>query len=314
VPVTSSSLSFRSEPSTLPTHDVTVIGSPSALSQGHPHVRVAPSLTSPESIGSAPELSPDDFQRVRRMAYERAGLAIPAGREGLVRSRLLKRLCDRRIPSFSTFLDIMEQEEGEELAGLIDLLTNNKTDFFREPAHFDFLVDHVVPGVVASDRPLRIWSAGCSTGEEPYTLSMLLRETLPARYDFRILATDISTQVVAAARRGTYSARQLSGVSPRRQQRFFTAASDGSATVTSELRAPISFEHLNLMATWPMSGPFDVIFCRNVMIYFDKPTVTRLVHRFHALLAPGGHLIIGHSESLIAGHPYRYVQPAVYAR
>ncbi len=273
-----------------------------------------PSLSSPESIGSAPELSPDDFQRVRRIAYERAGLAIPAGKEGLVRSRLSKRLRERRIPAFRTYLDTVEQEQGEELVRLIDILTTNKTDFFREPAHFDFLVDHVVPGVVASGRPLRIWSAGCSTGEEPYTLSMLLRETLPARYDFRILATDISTQVVAAAKRGTYPAQQLSDVSPQRQQRFFTSASDGSATVTAELRAPISFAHLNLMANWPMSGPFDVIFCRNVMIYFDKPTVTRLVNRFHALLAPGGHLFIGHSESLTAiEHRYRYVQPAVYA-
>lgn len=274
------------------------------------------SLSSPDTtIGSAPDLSPDDFQRVRRIAYERAGLAIPAGKEGLVRSRVSKRLRERRIATFATYLDTVEQENGEELVKLIDLLTTNKTDFFREPAHFDFLVDQVLPGVVASGRPLRIWSAGCSTGEEPYTLSMLLRETLPPRYDFRILATDISTQVVAAAKRGTYSAQQLGDVSPQRRQRFFTTAPDGSATVTAELRAPISFANLNLMANWPMSGPFDVIFCRNVMIYFDKPTVTRLVGRFHGLLAPGGHLFIGHSESLTAiEHRYRYVQPAVYAK
>jgi chemotaxis protein methyltransferase CheR len=273
------------------------------------------SLSSPDTtIGSAPDLSPDDFQRVRRIAYERAGLAIPAGKEGLVRSRVSKRLRERRIATFATYLDTVEQENGEELVKLIDLLTTNKTDFFRESAHFDFLVDQVLPGVVASGRPLRIWSAGCSTGEEPYTLSMLLRETLPPRYDFRILATDISTQVVAAAKRGTYSAQQLSDVSLQRRQRFFTMAPDGSATVTAELRAPISFANLNLMANWPMSGPFDVILCRNVMIYFDKPTVTRLVSRFHGLLAPGGHLFIGHSESLTAiEHRYRYVQPAVYA-
>ncbi len=266
-------------------------------------------------IGTAPELSPDDFQRVRRIAYERAGLAIPAGKEGLVRSRVSKRLRARRIATFSVYLDTVEQETGEELVTLIDLLTTNKTDFFREPAHFDFLLQQVVPDVVASGRPLRIWSAGCSSGEEPYTLSMLLRETLPARYDFRILATDISTQIVAAAKRGTYSAQQLGDVSPQRRQRFFTPGPDGSATVTPDLRAPISFAHLNLMTKWPMSGPFDVIFCRNVMIYFDKPTVTRLVNRFHTLLAPGGHLFIGHSESLTAiAHTYRYVQPAVYAK
>lgn len=273
------------------------------------------SLSSPEIVGLAPELSPEDFRRVRTIAYERAGLAIPNGKEGLVRSRVSKRLRERRIATFSAYLDMVEQESGEELVKLIDLLTTNKTDFFREPAHFDYLLDHIVPDVVASGKPLRIWSAGCSSGEEPYTLSMLLRETLPARYDFKILATDISTQVVAAAKRGTYSAQQLSDVSPQRRQRFFTPGPDGSGTVTPELRAPISFANLNLMAKWPMSGPFDVIFCRNVMIYFDKPTVTKLVNRFHTLLSPGGHLFIGHSESLTAiEHKYRYVQPAVYAK
>ena len=274
-----------------------------------------PTLSSPDSTSHAPELSPEDFGRVQRIAYERAGLAIPAGKEGLVRSRVSKRLRERRIATFGSYLDTVEREDGDELVKLIDLLTTNKTDFFREPAHFDFLLRHVVPDVVETGRPLRIWSAGCSSGEEPYTLSMLLHESLPARYDFRILATDICTQVVASAKRGTYSAQQLGDVAPQRRQRFFTPGPDGAATVTPELRAPISFAHLNLMANWPMSGPFDVIFCRNVMIYFDKPTVTRLVDRFHALLSPRGHLFIGHSESLTAiEHRYRYVQPAVYAR
>ncbi|MES3034816.1 MAG: protein-glutamate O-methyltransferase [Gemmatimonadota bacterium] len=275
-----------------------------------------PSLSSPESIGSAPELSPGDFQRVRRIAYERAGLAIPAGKEGLVRSRVSKRLRDRRMTSFGTYLDAVESEQdGAEMVRLIDLLTTNKTDFFREPAHFDFLLSQILPTVVAAGTPLRIWSAGCSSGEEPYTLSMLLHEALPPRYDFRILATDICTTVVATAKQGTYTAQQLADVSSQRRQRFFTPAGDGRATVTPELRAPISFANLNLMASWPMSGPFDLILCRNVMIYFDKPTVTRLVSRFHALLAPGGHLFIGHSESLTAiEHGYRYVQPAVYAK
>ncbi len=274
------------------------------------------SLTSPDTIGSAPDLSPADFQRVRRIAYERAGLAIPAGKEGLVRSRVSKRLRDRRMTSFGTYLDAVESEgNGEEMVRLIDLLTTNKTDFFREPAHFDFLLSQVIPAAVAAGTPLRIWSAGCSSGEEPYTLSMLLHEALPPRFDFRILATDICTTVVAAARQGRYTVQQLADVSPQRRQRFFTPVADGRATVTADLRAPISFAHLNLMANWPMSGPFDVILCRNVMIYFDKPTVTRLVNRFHALLAPGGHLFIGHSESLTAiEHSYRYVQPAVYAK
>ena len=269
-----------------------------------------------EPLPSAPDLSPDDFRRVRQIAYERAGLAIPAGKEGLVRSRLSKRLRERRIGSFSAYLNTVEAESnGEEMVKLIDLLTTNKTDFFREPAHFEYLLAKVVPAIKAARKPLRIWSAGCSTGEEPYTLSMLLKESLPERYDFRILATDICTRVVAAARTGEYSDEQLGDVSRERQARWFAKSSPGHAAVLPELRAPISFAHLNLMATWPMTGPFDVILCRNVMIYFDKPTVTRLVNRFHDLLAPGGHLFIGHSESLTAiEHRYRYVQPAVYAK
>jgi len=274
------------------------------------------SLSSTEPLQTAPDLTAEDFRRVRQIAYERAGLAIPAGKEGLVRSRVSKRLRERRIASFSAYLDAVEAESnGDEMVKLIDLLTTNKTDFFREPAHFDFLLSKVLPAVVAARKPLRIWSAGCSTGEEPYTLSMLLKESLPERYDFRILGTDICTRVVAAARKGEYTDQQLGDVSRERRARWFTPTSSGHAAAMPELRAPISFAHLNLMATWPMSGPFDVILCRNVMIYFDKPTVTRLVDRFHDLLAPGGHLFIGHSESLTSiEHRYRYVQPAVYAK
>jgi chemotaxis protein methyltransferase CheR len=269
-----------------------------------------------DALPGAPDLTAEDFRRVRKLAYERAGLAIPNGKEGLVRSRVSKRLRERRIATFSAYFDAVEQEpSGEEMVKLIDLLTTNKTDFFREPAHFDYLVQQVVPTVVAAGTPLRLWSAGCSSGEEPYTLSMVLRESLPARYDFRILATDISTKVVAAAKKGAYTAQQLGDVSPARRARWFTPTPDGGAMALPELRTPISFAHLNLMASWPMSGPFDAIFCRNVMIYFDKPTVTRLVNRFYDLLAPGGHLFIGHSESLTAiEHRYRYVQPAVYAK
>jgi len=274
------------------------------------------SLSSTEPLQTAPDLTAEDFRRVRQIAYERAGLAIPAGKEGLVRSRVSKRLRERRIASFSAYLDAVEAESnGDEMVKLIDLLTTNKTDFFREPSHFDFLLSKVLPAVVAARKPLRIWSAGCSTGEEPYTLSMLLKESLPERYDFRILGTDICTRVVAAARKGEYTDQQLGDVSRERRARWFTPTSSGHAAAMPELRAPISFAHLNLMATWPMSGPFDVILCRNVMIYFDKPTVTRLVDRFHDLLAPGGHLFIGHSESLTSiEHRYRYVQPAVYAK
>ncbi len=275
-----------------------------------------PNTGTTNALPGAPELTADDFSRVRRIAYERAGLAIPTGKEALVRSRVSRRLRERHLTSFSAYLDAAEQERGgEEMVTLIDLLTTNKTDFFREPAHFAFLAQHVVPACVSMGAPIRIWSAGCSSGEEVYTLAMVLRETVSTHYDFRILGTDISTRVVAEAKRGTYTPEQLSDVSASRRARWFTPMPDGGASVLPELRAPISFAHLNLMAPWPMSGPFDAIFCRNVMIYFDKPTVTRLVARFYELLAPGGYLFIGHSESLTAvDHRYRFVQPAVYAK
>ena len=274
------------------------------------------STSSADTLKGAPDLTADDFRRVCRIAHERAGLAIPSGKEGLVRARLSKRLRERSVTTFSGYFDLVEREkDGDEMVTLIDLLTTNKTDFFREPAHFDYLLDYIVPACLSSGRPLRIWSAGCSSGEEAFTLALLLREALPPPYDFRILATDICTRVVAIAKKGVYTAQQLHGVSARRRERWFAATPDGGATVRPELRAEISFAHLNLMAPWPMSGPFDVIFCRNVMIYFDKPTVTHLVARFYDLLAPGGHLFIGHSESLTAvEHRYTYIQPAVYIR
>ena len=274
------------------------------------------SSSSADTLKDAPDLTADDFRRVCRIAYERAGLALPSGKEGLVRSRLAKRLRERSVTTFSGYFDLVERESnGDELVTLIDLLTTNKTDFFREPGHFDYLLNYIVPTCLSSGRPLRIWSAGCSSGEEAFTLAMVLSEALPARYDFRILATDICTRVVAIAKNGVYTAQQLDGVSATRRERWFAATPDGGAAVRPELRAAISFVHLNLMAPWPMSGPFDVIFCRNVMIYFDKPTVTHLVARFYDLLAPGGHLFIGHSESLTAvEHRYKYIQPAVYIR
>ena len=269
-----------------------------------------------EPFVAIPALSAEDFRRVCRIAYERAGLSIPPGKEGLVKSRLSKRLRERGLSSFSAYLDMTESPAGrDEMVQFIDLMTTNKTDFFREPAHFDYIEREIVPHAAASGAPLRIWSAGCSSGEEPYTLSMVLQEALPARHDVRILATDICTKVIGKAKLGQYSAEQMTDVSSQRRARWFTPAAQGGATVVPALKTPIRFAHLNLMGPWPMQGPFDLILCRNVMIYFDKPTVTKLVNRFYDLLAPGGHLFIGHSESLTTiEHRYRYIQPAVYQR
>jgi chemotaxis protein methyltransferase CheR len=201
----------------------------------------------------------------------------------------------------------------------VDAISTNKTSFFRESAHFDYLRLHVLPELLASGRPLRFWSAGCSSGEEPYSLAILLHEMASDldRRDVRILATDISTAMLARARAGVYDTAALADLPDAALRRYFVRAPGATERhrVGPRVASVVRFARLNLIGEWPMRGPFDVIFCRNVMIYFDRPTQARLVRRFHELLAPHGQLLVGHSESLTSlEHRFRYVQPAVYAR
>ena len=201
---------------------------------------------------------------------------------------------------------------------MVDALTTNKTSFLRERAHFDYLRDSLLPTL---NHPVRIWSAGCSSGEEPYTLAMLLLDhnmTGTAR-DAQVLATDISQRMLATAQAGVYPAEIMSDVPVEWRRRYWARLDlnqpGGSVSATPLLRSVVKFASLNLMDHWPMRGPFDAIFCRNVMIYFDKQTQQRLVERFSDLLRPGGHLFVGHSESLTGtSHQLRYVQPAVYVK
>ena len=277
----------------------------------------APTLARVPAVAADAELAPSQFQDISRTVYDVAGIQLRPGKEGLVRSRLAKRLRALGVATYDEYLArVAGDASGRELAEMVDALTTNKTNFFREPAHFDFLRDRVLPALPAS-APLRIWSAGCSTGEEPYTLAMTLHEALPdlARRDVRILATDISARVVAQARAGRYPDAVAGEVPPELLRRYFTRGPGGAWEVGASLRAPIAFARLNLMEAWPMRGPFQAIFCRNVMIYFDKPTQQELVGRYYEMLAPGGHLFVGHSESLSGiAHRFAYVQPAVYRR
>jgi chemotaxis protein methyltransferase CheR len=205
---------------------------------------------------------------------------------------------------------------------MVDILTTNKTNFFRELPHFAFLRDNVLPQFKGADRPLRIWSAGCSSGEEPYSLAILIREEFGSRgnRDVRILGTDLSMRALARAREGAYDEGQMDGVPPALRSRYFSRvhkAEAGAARyqVRPEVRSLVSLAPLNLMEGWPMKGPFDVIMCRNVMIYFDRKTREQLIQRFSQLLPPGGHLLVGHSESLNGlAHDLTYVQPAVYRK
>lgn len=282
---------------------------------------------SPANAGPALDLADRDFEKFSRLIFETSGIALTGAKKELLRARLGKILRRRGIPSFRDYLELVEGDAtGDEIVSLLDAISTNVTSFFREADHFRFLGDVAFPAIRktrerSGGKKFRAWCAGCSTGEEPYSLAITLRETLSVEsgWDVRILATDISTKVLAAAREGAYAKQKLKEIPPRIVARYFAREPGREGQdryrVASELRSMISFGRLNLMEPYPFRGPFDVIFCRNVMIYFDKKTQGDLVERFHRYLAEGGYLFIGHSESLNGiRHPLQYVRPSVYRK
>lgn len=265
-------------------------------------------------------INPSQFNKISGLVYRASGIDLRAGKQELVKSRLARRLHALGVKDFEQYLGYIERDQsGQELVNMIESLTTNKTHFFRESAHFDYLRQQILPGLKAAPR-IRIWSAGCSSGEEAYSIAILLRETLRDidRRDVRILATDLSTEILARAREGLYKAETLGEMPATLLRKHFTREESQSTPayrVNHNLKAMVWLARLNLMEAWPMKGAFDLIFCRNVMIYFDKPTQQALVGRFWKLLSPGGHLFVGHAESLIAAaHGFRYVQPAIYVK
>jgi len=271
------------------------------------------------------KLSKAQFQRISQMVGQLAGINLHVGKQELVKARLNKRLRELGMSSFDQYLTYLENDRtGNELVTMLDALSTNLTHFFREPSHFDYLRQEVLPRVLQKGGPrrIRIWSAGCSSGEEPYSIAVTLAESIPnfGAWDVRILATDLSTRVLNTATEGLYPESRLSGIQKALLHRHFNPVAkpkgeEKTWQVKPEMRQLITFARLNLMGQWPMKGPFDVIFCRNVMIYFEKPTQTELVRRFRSLLSPGGTLFIGHSESLTGtDHELHYVQPTVYER
>jgi len=266
-------------------------------------------------------LTAAEFRRVGELLYRQSRITLHQGKEELVRSRLTKCLRRLGVDSFTAYLDHVEADaSGGELAMMVDLLTTNKTSFFRESAHFEYFSQEVLPALAESGESLRMWSAGCSTGEEPFTLAMLLHHGLPCieSHDVRILATDISARVLTRAREARYPEITIREIPPGIARTYLVPVSEGGSVsyhIRDDVRRLVHFARLNLMANWPMRRPFQVIFCRNVMIYFDRETQQRLVQRFWEALAPGGHLFVGHSESLTSlEHRFRYVRPAVYVK
>jgi chemotaxis protein methyltransferase CheR len=265
------------------------------------------------------ELNHHQFQEISRLVYRQCGISLKSGKEALVRARLMKRLRALQIPSVQDYMALIGSEQGQsEIHTLIDVMTTNKTSFFREAAHFDYLAEVILPEI--DSQRLRFWSAACSSGEEPYTLAMVLCEHIPAidKKDILILSTDISNRMLETAKEGVYSQDRLTEIPEPLVHKYFERCSRNAGDayrVGPALRQLVRLAPLNLMQPWPMKGSFNVIFCRNVMIYFDRPTQQQLVNRFHDLLTPGGYLFVGHSEGLSGiRHAFQYMKPAVYRK
>jgi len=244
-----------------------------------------------------------DFRCIQRLVRELAGIELGEAKRELVYSRLSRRLRALGLDSFGAYCERL-RNVPEETAELLNAITTNLTAFFREPHHFEHLAREALPAVLGrrrDTRRVRIWSAGCSTGQEPYSIAMTVLEHLPAGWDLRILATDIDENALARAREGVYEADAVRALPHARLARWFLrgrGANEGRVRVRGELRKVVCVRRLNLVGDWPMRGPFDVVFCRNTLIYFGKDTQRRIVERFADLLGAGGWLYLGHSESL----------------
>jgi chemotaxis protein methyltransferase CheR len=265
-------------------------------------------------------LKPHEFEAIRRLAYDKFGLDLRKGKEELVAARLGKRMRQGGFDSFEEYYQhVVGDRSGEALIGMIDALATNHTSFLREAAHFEFLRQDVLPGL--RERPrIELWSAACSTGEEPYTLAFTLCDQwgADAFRKVRILATDISTKALAAAKSAVYPAERFSTVPPAWLRQFLLRGEGrwkGCYRVKPEVRSQVEFARLNLVEPFSQRNLFPVIFCRNVMIYFDKATQEALVNRLAASLEPGGYLFIGHAESLSGvRHELTYIRPAIYRK
>jgi chemotaxis protein methyltransferase CheR len=269
---------------------------------------------------SLPVLHQHEFLKISQMVYDYCGLDLRHGKESLIAARLGKKLREYRLSSFHDYVEYVTKDAtGRAMSGMVDLLTTNHTSFFREAQHFECLTKIIFPSL-KSHAEIHIWSAACSSGEEPYSIAMSLLEDVGevAAARVRIKATDISTRVLEKAKRGVYEAERFRGLPDALLQRYLLKGRNGSANkyrFKDEIRSLIHFSHLNLMDELPQTYRCSVIFCRNIMIYFDKQTQENLVRRLAERLEDGGYLFIGHSESLNGiTHGFEYVSPATYRK
>ncbi len=261
---------------------------------------MASAATSSDAVKREFDLSDRDFQQVRRLIYEHAGISLSPSKREMVYSRLSRRLRQKGMQSFEDYLGLLEAGDAGEWEAFTNALTTNLTAFFREAHHFPILADHIAQH--KGRRQILLWCAAASTGEEPYSMAMTMADLFGSvSPPVKILATDVDTNVLAKAQQGIYAMERLEKMPGDKLKRFFlkgAGSHEGTARVRKELRDMITFRQLNLLHdSWPVRGPFDAIFCRNVMIYFDKPTQYRILQKFVPLLAPDGLLFAGHSES-----------------
>jgi chemotaxis protein methyltransferase CheR len=265
-----------------------------------------------------------DFERISKLVYQHCGINLHDGKKELVKARLGKRLREGNFESFSEYYQFITTDEGtDELVTMIDSISTNLTYFFREESHFQKLRGILTGLNNTKDQRrsvilFKIWSAGCSTGEEPYSLAMTLKECLNGTDRGKVIATDISTRVLKIAESGIYAEEKIKNLPSSLVKKYFQIGSGrwtGSYRVKKELQDIVEFMRFNLMEQPPSEFSFDAIFCRNVMIYFDKPTQGTLVNRFYDCLQKGGYLFIGHSESLTGlNHAFKYIEPSVYRK
>jgi chemotaxis protein methyltransferase CheR len=262
-----------------------------------------------------PEIQATEFEQIRNMARSTFGLDLKPGKEHLVSSRLARHVRSGGFRSFQEYLEYVRTDiSGESLLALIDALTTHHTSFFREPEHFRILADHVLPGLPRNS--VTIWSAACSTGEEAYSILFTALEARQAPGEVRVIGTDVSNRVLETAHHGVYSFERLATMPPGWVNKYFERCSGrerGLWQVRPSYRSMVAFRRLNLMEALPRSFRFPVIFCRNVLIYFDRHTQQSVVDRLSGAIKPGGFLFTGHAESLTGiNHQLRYVKPSVY--
>jgi len=252
------------------------------------------------------EFTEETFEHIRLLVKSHTGIVLADGKQDMVYGRLTRRLRVLNLPDFDSYLAIIEREDEEELIHLVNAITTNLTSFFREEHHFGYLKSTVFPSLLeknAATRRIRIWSAGCSTGEEPYSLAMTVREFFADHHgwDVKIIATDLDSNVVTKAEKGVYDKTRVDGVSPEYKKRWMKRGKGDKSELVKmkgELQELITFKQLNLLHHWPIKGPIDIVFCRNVVIYFDKDTQRTLFGRYADVLSNDGYLFVGHSENM----------------